>query len=245
MSEEMNRRKFGTLAAATAAVGVATIQGSALAQRAGVARTPPPTLVAAPSVHAMVPLPFAPASLPGLSERMLTSHHTNNYATAVRKLNEIRQQLGTADPAGAGGYWSMYGSLRSAELGARNSSLLHEMYFANLAAAQTQPLPLAQMLSERFGGADRFQAQLRGATRASNGWVVLVVDPASRTLELVATEGHAFGSWSATPVLVLDVYEHAYAIDFGADKNAYFDAFWRNIAWNEVHARATRAIGRL
>lgn len=105
------------------------------------------------------------------------------------------------------------------------------------------PAALGAMLAARFGSAERLQAQMRGATKAANGWVVLVADAASRTLEVVQTEGHAFGSWEAAPLLVLDVYEHAYAIDYGADKGGYFDAFWRNVAWGEVQARATRALG--
>jgi Fe-Mn family superoxide dismutase len=75
--------------------------------------------------------------------------------------------------------------------------------------------------------------------------VVLVTDPLSRTLEVVQTEGHAFGAWDASPLLVLDLFEHAYAIDFGADKSAYFNAFWRNVHWAEVERRATRSLGRL
>src|SRR5436305_1193297 len=83
----------------------------------------------------------------------------------------------------------------------------------------------------------RFQAELKGAAAASSGWVVLVADPTSRTLEIVSTEGHALGAWEAAPLLVLDVFEHAYALDYGANKNGYFDAFWRNVHWTEVHAR--------
>jgi len=74
---------------------------------------------------------------------------------------------------------------------------------------------------------------------------VLVADPASHTLEIVSTEGHAFGSWHAEPLLVLDVFEHAFAIDFGANKGAYLDAFFRNVKWSEVATRTTRAMGRM
>jgi Fe-Mn family superoxide dismutase len=193
----------------------------------------------------VVLLPFPAGSLPGLSERLLTSHHDNNYGGAVRKLNEIRQQLASADPAQSGPYWSLYGSLKAAELSARNSALLHELYFANLAAGQQAPAPLAQMVNQRFGSMDRFRAQMLGAAKASNGWVVLVADPVSRSLEVAATEGHAFGAWEAAPLLVLDVFEHAYAIDYGANKNGYFDAFWRNVNWTEVHRRAAGAVERL
>ncbi|MEI8258986.1 MAG: Fe-Mn family superoxide dismutase [Deltaproteobacteria bacterium] len=65
------------------------------------------------------------------------------------------------------------------------------------------------------------------------------------TLEIVSTEGHAFGSWHAEPLLVLDVYEHAFAIDMGSNKGGYLDAFFRNVKWSEVATRATRAIARL
>ena len=107
------------------------------------------------------------------------------------------------------------------------------------------PANVGQMIGQRFGSTERFQAQFNGAAKASSGWVVLAVDPASRTLEIVSTEGHTFGAWQAMPVLVLDVFEHAYAIDFGANKPAYLEAYWRNIAWNEVATRATHALGHM
>jgi Fe-Mn family superoxide dismutase len=243
MTDTIDRRTFGTSVVAVAATAAALLKDrEANAQAHQAASGGSVALVAAPAEKTIVPLLFAPTSLPGLSERLLTSHHDNNYASAVRKLNEIRRQLTTADPTQSGPYWSLYGSLRSAELAACNSSLLHELYFANLAAGQQPPPALAQMVNQRFGSVDHFQAEFRASAKASSGWVVLVVDPASHTLEIVQTEGHAFGSWSAAPLLVLDVFEHAFAIDFGADKNAYFDAFWRNVNWTEVHARGTHAM---
>lgn len=248
MSDDaIDRRAFG--AGVAAAVATATLlRGD---DAAGQPRPQAPELAAAPPEKALVPLPFAPGALAGLSERLLRSHHENNYGGAVRKLNEIRRQLANADPDQAGGYWSLYGSLKSAELAARNSALLHELYFANLAppaagdGGVAVPAGLGRLLATRFGSLERMQAQLRGAAKAANGWVVLVTDPASRTLEIVQTEGHAFGAWEAAPLLVLDVFEHAYAIDFGADKGAYFGAFWRNVRWAEVDRRATQALGRI
>lgn len=246
MSNEnkIDRRDFGT--------AVAAVTGTALLVKATTThgqprprQVTPLALLATPSDRVIAPLPFAPASLPGLSERMMVSHHDNNYAGAVRKLNEIRQQLGSADPARSGGYWSLYGSLRTAELAARNSSLLHELFFANLGAGQQPSVPLATMIAQRFGAMDRFRAQFLGAAKASNGWVLLVTDPGSRTLEIVQTDGHGFGAWEAVPLLVMDLYEHAYALDYAANKQAYFDAFWNNVHWGEVHVRATRSLGRL
>jgi Fe-Mn family superoxide dismutase len=240
MTDDLDRRAFGTVLAATAAAALLHDRDAdAQAHRAAATNTSR-ALNASPAEKPIVPLPFAPASLPGLSERLLTSHHDNNYAGAVRKLNEIRQQLASADPAQAGGYWSLYGSLRAAELPARNSSLLHELYFANLAAGTHAPPALGTLVTQRFGSMDRFRAQMLGAAKSSNGWVVLVADPLSRTLEIVSTEGHALGSWEATPLLVLDMFEHAYALDYGANKGGYFDAFWNNVNWPEVHDRVTR-----
>lgn len=245
----MDRRAFGAGVVATVATAALLHEGDAEAQPRP--RAPAPGLAAAPAEKALTPLPFPAGGLAGLSERLLRSHHENNYGGAVRKLNEIRRQLASADPEQAGGYWSLYGSLKSAELAARNSALLHELYFANLApppagdAGVAAPAATARLVAERFGSMERLQAQLRGAAKASNGWVLLVADPASRTLEVVQTEGHAFGAWEAAPLLVLDMFEHAYAIDFGADKAAYFNAFWRNVRWAEVDRRAARALERL
>lgn len=247
MSDEIDRRVFGVGVAAAVAT-VAVLDG-----REGRAQPRPraPTLAASAPERTLTPLPFAAGALASLSERLLRSHHENNYGGAVRKLNEIRHQLASADPDQAGGYWSLYGSLKSAELAARNSVLLHELYFANLAppastdAAVAMPAALSNALSTRFGSLERLQAQMRGAAKAASGWVVLVTDTSARTLEIVQTEGHAFGAWEAAPLLVLDMFEHAYAIDFGADKGAYFAAFWRNVHWAEVDRRATAALARL
>src|SRR5690348_8454823 len=114
MADPIDRRDFALVVAATAATAALAGAGKALAQeppRGGHGRPAQRGLVAAPAERQAVPLPFAPGSLPGLSERLLTSHHDNNYASAVRKLGEIRGALATADAAQAGPYWSAYGSL--------------------------------------------------------------------------------------------------------------------------------------
>jgi Fe-Mn family superoxide dismutase len=247
MSDDaLDRRSFGAGVAATVAAATLLPRGDAEAQPRPPQR--PVALRAAPGEKAVVPLPFAPGALVGLSERLLRSHHENNYAGAVRKLNEIRQQLAAADPDAAGGYWSLFGSLKGAELAARNSAYLHELYFANLAppaagdGGVSVPAPVAEALAARFGSVERFGAVLRGAGKASSGWVVLALDATSRTLELVQTDGHGFGAWDAAPLVVLDMFEHAYAIDHGAAKGPYLDAFWRNLRWSEVERRFTRAL---
>ncbi len=245
---DIDRRTFGA--------GVAVAAAALLRAHDAGAQTHPATPAPAPGTpalpdRAVAPLPFAPGALQGLSERLLRSHHDNNYASAVRKLNEVRHALAAADPDQAGPYWSQYGSLKGAELAARNSAVLHELYFANLAPPSSADAGVslgratARLVGDRFGSMERFEAQLRGAAKAASGWVVLAADASTHTLEVVQTDGHAFGAWDAVPLLVLDVYEHAYALDFGADKNAYFTAFWRNVHWSEVDRRCTQAVARL
>jgi Fe-Mn family superoxide dismutase len=227
-------------------VGIAGA-AAALASCAATAGAEPPRLAlqAAPAEKKLVPLPFAPGSLAGLSEKLITEHHGKNYASAVKKLNETRARLATADPDKSGPYWSEYGSLKAAEHTARNSALLHELYFANLGGAgAAPPAALATALAARFGSLARMEQLVRGAALATNGWVVVAIDRSSATIEVVQTEGHAVGAWNAEALLVLDMFEHAYAIDFGAAKVPYLDAFFKNVAWAEVGKRFEAAIAR-
>src|SRR5687767_8393060 len=76
------------------------------------------------------PLPFDPKAVPGLSERLLTSHHKNNYGGAVRRLGQITQAFATLDPATAPGF--QLNGLKREELSAWNSMILHELYFSGL-----------------------------------------------------------------------------------------------------------------
>src|SRR5437773_7601345 len=111
----MTRRELLESLAATAAVSAMPIEAQA--------QTP------AAAGWQIKPLPFDPKKLKGLSEKLLVSHHDNNYAGAVKRLNLIQQQLGSL-PADAAPY--QVGSLKREELLATNSTVLHELYFANL-----------------------------------------------------------------------------------------------------------------
>jgi Fe-Mn family superoxide dismutase len=214
-------------------------------QKASSAPAPRLTLAAAPAEKKLEPLPWSPAALPGLSEKLLVAHHEKNYGGAVKKLNEVRAKLASADPEKSGGYWSEFGTLKSAEAAARNSALLHELYFANLGGAgAAPPAPLGSALGARFGSLEAMEKQIRGCARATNGWVLLALDRTSTTLELVQTDGHAGGAWHAEALLVLDMFEHAYAIDYGPNKEPYLDAFFRNVRWAEVARRLDAALAK-
>ena len=194
--------------------------------------------------HTPRPLPFDPTKLKGLSEKLLVSHHDNNYAGAVKRLNLIQQQLGSL-PADAPPY--QYGSLKREELIASNSKDLHELYFANLGGNGRADGTAASLLGEQYGSLAAWEQDFRQTALSlggGSGWVVVAYDRASGSL-------HNWWSWDHTnqvtggePVLVLDVYEHAYAIDYGAATKAYLDAFMTNVHWDEVNRRVEAARGR-
>ena len=191
--------------------------------------------------HAPKPLPFDPTKLSGLSEKLLVSHHDNNYAGAVKRLNLIQQQLGSL-PADAPPF--QYGSLKREELIAWNSMVLHELYFANLGGTGPGAGPAAELLKAEYGALDAWERDLRQTALSlggGSGWVIVAYDRPTGTL-------HNWWAWDHTnqvaggePVLVLDVYEHAYALDYGAATKAYLDAFLANLKWDEVNRRVERA----
>jgi Fe-Mn family superoxide dismutase len=200
-------------------------------------------LGSAPPERSPVPLPFDPTALSGLSEKLLRLHHEKLYGGALKKLNEIRSKLGAVDPEKSGPIWSEYGALKAGEAAARNSVLLHELYFANLGGAGTAPPEaLGTAIGARFGSLERFQQLVRGCGMSTMGWVLLVLDRLSTTLEIVQTDGYPGGAWQADALLVLDMFEHAYALDYGPNRSGYLDAFFRNLHWPEVGRRFDAAM---
>jgi Fe-Mn family superoxide dismutase len=188
--------------------------------------------------HAVVPLPFAPASLNGLSERLITSHHENNYGGALRRLNAITEQLESLDFAKTPGY--VINGLKREELAALNSTLLHELYFASLGGDGRATSAMSEALARDFGSVQRWRTEFSAmgyALGGGSGWVVLSWIPRDgRLINQYASE-HSQSIASGIPLLALDMYEHAYHIDFGANATAYVDAFMRNIDWQAVEGR--------
>ncbi len=192
----------------------------------------------------MHPLPFDPAGLPGLSEKLLRSHHQNNYGGAVKRLNAIRAQL-LATPATALSGFALNG-LKREELIATNSMLLHELYFASLGGDGQPMVPaMALALTANFGSVaawgDEFMAMGR-ALGGGSGWVLLSFQPREGTLvnQWASDHGHALAG--GVPLLALDMYEHAYHLDHGAAAGAYVDAFMAHIDWAAVYARYQQAV---
>jgi Fe-Mn family superoxide dismutase len=183
-----------------------------------------------------------PWTLNGLSLRLIESHYENNYGGALRRLNAIAEQLESLDFAKTPGF--VLNGLKREELTALNSTLLHELYFASLGGDGIATKGMSEALARDFGSLERWRAEFRAmgyALGGGSGWVVLTYVPRDgRLINQYAAE-HTQSVASGVPILALDMYEHAYHIDFGANAKAYVDAFMRNIDWQALEGRHTDA----
>jgi Fe-Mn family superoxide dismutase len=190
------------------------------------------------------PLAFAPGQLNGLSERLINSHHANNYSGAVKRLNAIRAQLSALDFARAPGF--QLNGLKREELVATNSMLLHELYFGSLGGDGRTMVPAMTLaIDANFGSVDRWRAQFVAMGKAlggGSGWVLLTFMPRDGTLLNQWAADHTDAVAGGVPILALDMYEHSYHMDFGAAAGAYVDAFMANIDWAQVYERYQLAV---
>jgi Fe-Mn family superoxide dismutase len=127
-----------------------------------------------------------------------------------------------------------------------NSTLLHELYFASLGGDGRAPLEtIASAIARDFGSVQRWRREfiaLGEALAGDPGWVLLTYVPRDARLINQTTSDHAQSIAGGIPILALDMYEHAYHIDFGANATAYVASFMRNIHWQAVEARYTDAV---
>jgi len=192
----------------------------------------------------MQELPFDPAALRGLSDKLLRSHHQNNYGGAVRRLNAIRNELSALDFATAPGF--QVNGLKREELVATNSMLLHELYFGSLGGDGRTMVPAMTLaLEANFGSVERWRTEFMAMGKAQgggSGWVLLTFQPRDGTLVNQWAADHTHALAGGMPILALDMYEHSYHIDFGAAAGSYVDAFMDNINWAPVYARYQLAV---
>jgi superoxide dismutase, Fe-Mn family len=193
--------------------------------------------------HRILPIPCKPYTLNWLPERLIVSHYENNYGAVVRSLNAVRDRLASMDLATTAA--AEIRALKREEVAAMASLVLHELYFANLSGGGKGPGEMmAAALEEHFGGVDRWRREFVGAAQSltgGSGWVVLSYFPhEGRLYNQIALED-AQAIPGAVPLLVLDMYEHAYHLELGANATAYIDAFMRLIEWTVVTERLTQA----
>jgi superoxide dismutase, Fe-Mn family len=194
-----------------------------------------------PADGQLKPLPFDATKLRGLSERLITSHHQNNYGGAVRRLQQIRAQL-TSIPRDAPGF--QIKGLKMEELIATNSVILHEEYFGNLGGDGKPSGSLQQAIARQFQGFDRWEQEFRAVSNAlggGSGWAILSLNLRDGTLNNYIAFDHTDNVAFGRPILVNDMFEHSYHIDYGSQAARYVDAVMQNINWDECNRRFEEA----
>jgi len=201
--------------------------------------------------QAIAPIAVRPSTLSGISERMIVSHYENNYGKAVRTLNAVVRELATLD-----GDTPPYRvrALKREQLALIGSVALHELYFANLGGFRRAgpnsglgrptfhevPEDFAAEMAADFDSGDTWRRDFVAAAQSlagGAGWVLLTYSRREKRFWNQIALDDTQAAVDAAPVLVLDMYEHAYAMDFGVNATAYIDTFFRNINWDAVMRR--------
>src|SRR5437870_180349 len=170
-----------------------------------------------------------------MSEKLIVSHHENNYGGAVRRLNAITEQLAALDFATAPVF--VINGLKREELVATNSMILHELFFASLGDGGEPKSTLRDAIVRDFGSLARWTAEFSAMGKAQgggSGWVLLTWSPRDGKLGNQWAMDHTTTLAGGQPILALDMYEHSYHMDYGARAAAYVDAFMAAINWANV-----------
>ena len=233
-----DRRDFLKSTAAIGAVAVA-------AGIAGAANAAGEETAKASVTYAVKPLPFEPAKIKGFSEKILTSHYENNYGGAVKRLNAISDQIAAIDWDKALGF--AINGLKREELIATNSMILHEIFFAGLGEPNQPGAALAAAIGRDFGGMDKWHSEFVAMGKAlggGSGWVLLTYSPRDKRLVNTWAADHTMTLAGGEAILALDMYEHAYHMDFGAKAGDYVTAVMNTLNWSnadKLYERASRA----
>jgi Fe-Mn family superoxide dismutase len=235
MSKLSRRSVISTLATAGAGLALTEVLGTSSVN----AQVSAPVAPAFRGQHQAKPLPFDPAKLKGISEKLIKSHWENNYSGAVKALNVVEQKLASMlAEKDLAPY--LYGDVKREELVRTGSVVLHEHYFGNLGGDGKASGKALDLIKQWFGSYEQWEAEFKKTANAlggGSGWTIL-------SFNLHTGEVHNYWAWDhmhnaplGYPLLVLDMYEHAYHMDYGAAAAKYVDAFMQNVNWDEVNRR--------
>ncbi|MDO8504203.1 MAG: Fe-Mn family superoxide dismutase [bacterium] len=171
-------------------------------------------------------LPFG--ELRGISQKTIEIHWGKLYQGYVKKWQEIQEKL----KAGVSR------DLKVEESFCANAIVLHEAYFDILGGEGKLEGEIIERIKQDFGSFENWLEEFKTLGLSARGWMILAFDfNDGRLKNYIADSHNSYGIWGASPVLVLDVYEHAYFIDFGADKKAYIQAFFQNLNWQAINKK--------
>lgn len=186
------------------------------------------------------PNPLRYKSIPGfLSEEQITPHHTAHYGGALRGYVAADTRLQTDITEGNEIDSSAYGAIQRARTNKANSVILHELYFDGMTPKSSNPSEKIRIaIKKRFGSIEKWAFDFQASAKAATGWACLALHQINGKLYNVISDKHATDVfWMATPLIVIDVYEHAYYVDYKNNKNQYIKKFMEHIDWQQVNSR--------
>lgn len=176
--------------------------------------------------------------LKGISQKTLENHYGKLYQGYVKKWQEIQERLKKADFSLANATFSEIRELKVEESFAANAVILHEAYFDVLGGNGRPAGEILKAIEKDFETFEKWQEEFKSLGQSSRGWVVLAFDFNDGKLRNYLADAHnLYGIWGTAPILVLDMYEHAYFIDFGADKKSYIETFFQNLDWEVINKK--------
>lgn len=184
--------------------------------------------------------PLKHREIPGfLSAQQIAPHHTAHYGGALKAFVGIDTKFEDSFQKGTALDPQAFETMQRQKSSRGNSVILHEMYFDGLALKATDPAAdIRSAIEKRFGSLEKWSADFIASAKAAAGWAMLVVHPVNGRLYNVVSDEHASGPlWLAMPLVVIDVYEHAFYIDYQNKKSDYVEKFMKHVDWTEANRR--------
>jgi Fe-Mn family superoxide dismutase len=240
--DTMNRRD--AIKTVATAIGTAATLSSSQLLAAGKEKTAEETKKAHLEDLIAKPLPFDPKKLNGISEKLIQSHWENNYGGSVKTLNAVNKRIAVAlndkdFPA------FEFNGLKREHLMRTGSVVFHELYFENLGGHGKSGGDIEKEIKTSFDDFNTWETEFRKMAQGlggGSGWVVLGYNYHLKRLENYWSWDHMHSAPGTVPLLVMDMYEHSYQMDYGAAATKYIDAFFQNINWEPVNHRLQKAM---
>lgn len=174
--------------------------------------------------------------------------HLGLWQGYAKKTNEIRQKLAEMDidPSVANQTYSEMRALKVNYAFAYGGYLNHMVYFDTLGGEGGEATgDVATLIKEAYANFDHWAADWKATGMAGRGWSFLAYDHLEqRVHNYIGDSQDTFPAWNQTLLLAMDVYEHAYFLDFKSARGKYIEAYMQSIDWDAVNARLESALGR-
>ncbi len=175
--------------------------------------------------------------LKGLSDPQLQAHF-GLYEGYVKKLNEIEDKLKNTDKSASNYSFNEFSELKRRYAVPYMGAYLHELYFDNLVPAGQPSDKFKELATSSYGSLDAWKEDVKATGLAVPGWVLVCLETTTGRLNNIQIMEHHIGfPINHVPVLVLDTWEHAFFLDYKANRGAYVDVFFENINWDVVNKR--------